>query len=141
MVEKPSLKKSSSLSVRCKSPEADVPKPMVLLAVLGAIVSVEEPDMPDITAPSVIVSVLIVSALAPMVIVPAAPVVKAAAVIVVAPSTLVAPTAPFMVTVPAPALMVRARAVLVALLRVLPKVTLLSVVLKLVVADKVAAPL
>ena len=82
-----------------------------------------------------------VKALAPIAIVPEAPVVNAAAVMVVAPRTLMPPTAPFMVTVPAPALMVRARAVLVALLRVLLKVTLLSVVVKVLAADKVTAPL
>ena len=109
-----------------------------MLAVFGAMVSVEEPS---IIAPRAIASVLMVSALAPMAIVPEAPVVKAAAVMVVAPNGFVPPTAPFMVTVPPPALMVRARAVLVALLRVLLKVTLLSVVVKVVAADKVTAPL
>ena len=138
MLENPLLKKSNSASVKCKSPAAVVPKPMVVEAVFGAIVSVDEPE---IAAPSVIASVLMVSALEPMAIVPEAPVVKAADVMVVAPNGFVPPTAPFMVTVPPPALMVRARAVLVELLRVLLKVTLLSVVVKVVALAKETAPL
>ena len=110
----------------------------MVAAVFGAIVSVE---LPEIAAPRAIASVLMVNALAPMAIVPEAPVVKAAAVIVVAPSTLVPPTAPFIVTVPVPAVIVKARAVLDELLRLLLKVTLLLVVVSVVALAKVTAPL
>ena len=97
-------------------------------------------EEPEIAAPRVMASVLIIKALAPMAIVPAAPVVNAPAVIVVAPRVLAPPTAPFMVTVPLPAVIVKVRAVLEALLRALSKVTLLSVVTKAVLTAKVTAP-
>ena len=113
---------------------------MVVVAVFGAIVRVE---LPEIDAPRVIASVLIVNALAPIAIEPTAPVVKAPAVIVVAPKTVVEapPTTPFKVTVPLPALMESVLAVLLLLFKVPLKVTLLSVVANVVFTVRVTASL
>ena len=107
IVEKPSASLLSSVSLRCRSPVALVPKPIVLVAVFGAIVNVE---LPEIVAPISIEFVVIVSALAPMLKVPLAPVVTVLAVIEVAPKTLLPPTAPLIATVAVPALIPTVRA-------------------------------
>ena len=121
-------------------PVARLPKPMVVVTVFGAIVRVE---LPEIAAPIVIASVLIVKALAPIAIEPDAPVVKVPAVIVVAPKTVLElpPTTPFMATVPLPALMESVLAVLLLLFNVPLNVTLLSDVANAVFAVRVTASL
>ena len=89
--------------MRFKSPVAPA-KPMVVDAVLGAIVSV---FVPEILAPTLIASVVIESALAPIEMVPAAPLTNEPAVTEVVPSTFTPPTAPLMVVVAEPELIVR----------------------------------
>ena len=128
------------MSSRFNVPVVALPKPMVVVAVFGAIVSVEAPE---IAAPRLMASVLMVNALAPIAIEPAAPVVKAPAVMVVAPKTVVEvpPTTPFIATVPLPALMESVLAVLLLLFRVPLNVTLLSDVANVVFAVRVTASL
>ena len=91
ILENPSNNFPSSVSLSCKDPLAEVPKPIVVVAVFGAIVKV---DVPEILAPTSIAFVVIESALAPMVIVPLAPMLTVFALRLVAPRKLLLPTAP-----------------------------------------------
>ncbi|CAM3792589.1 hypothetical protein POBR111598_09915 [Polynucleobacter brandtiae] len=110
MAEKPSVIKSSSDVSRFKVPAAPA-KPMVAEVVFGAIVRVLEPET---LAPKLIESVVIANALAPIVIVPPAPVTTEPAVMAVAPRTFTAPTAPFRVVLAEPELIVSVGVVAVA---------------------------
>ena len=105
--EKPLVKRPNSVSFKCKSPVAKVPRPIVVVAVLGAIVRVDEPD---ILAPISKVLAVIVNALAPILMVPLAPIFTVPPEILVAPNTFDPPTAPLMATVAVPALMPTVRA-------------------------------
>ena len=100
MLENPSNNFPSSVSVRCRVPVAEVPSPIVVLTVFGAIVKV---DVPEILAPTSIALVVIESALAPITMVPLAPILTVFALRLVAPSTLLPPTAPLIAMVAVPA--------------------------------------
>ena len=92
IAEKPSDKRPSSESSITKEQAEppheveviELPNPIVVVAVLGAMVRVELPEM---AAPIVMASVLIVKAFAPMAIEPEEPVVKVPAVMLVVLST------------------------------------------------------
>ena len=128
--ENPSLNLLNSVSVKCKSPVAVVPKPIVVLAVLGAMVSV---DVPDRAPLRLIESVFIESAFAPIAIEPLIPTETEAPVIVVAPNTLLAPTTPLIATAALPALIPTVLAELLSKLLTVPlNVMLLFVVEKTV---------
>ena len=88
--------------LRFKSPAAPSVKPIVVVDVLGAIVSVL---VPEIAAPIANEFVVMLKLLAPIAILPAAPVVTVPPVMVVAPSRLLLPTAAFTATVAVPASM------------------------------------
>ena len=101
------MRRPSSVSFKCKSPVAKVPKPIVVVVVLGAIVRADEPV---IEAPTSRTFAVIVKALAPILIVPLAPILTVPPVILVAPNTFEPPTAPLIATVAVPALMPTVRA-------------------------------
>ena len=90
---------------------------ITVVAVLGWIVKL---PVPVIFAPIAIASVVTVRLLAPIVIVPAGPVLNEAAVIVVFPRTLIPPTAPLKATVELPGLIDTVRAELLSKLLTLP---------------------
>ena len=128
--ENPLLNLPNSESVKCKSPGAVVPRPIVVVAVLGAKVSVDDPDRAPLR---LIASAFIESALAPIEIEPLLPTETEAPVIVVAPNTLTPPTTPFMPTAALPALIPRVLAELLSKLLIVP----LKVILLLAVENTV----
>ncbi|BEI37597.1 hypothetical protein PHIN7_13210 [Polynucleobacter sp. HIN7] len=113
-------------------------KPIVVVAVRGAIVKVL---VPDIFAPILIASVVIDRALPSIRMLPLAPVTTEPAVIAVVLKIFVPPTAPFMLTVPEPASTVKVLAVLVALLTVELKVISALLAVSVVLVPMVRAPL
>ena len=130
MDEKPFVRRPSSVSVKCRSPVASVPRPIVVVAVFGAIVSVE---VPVIEAPISKLLVVIVKAFTPILIAPLAPMLTVPPVILVAPNTLDPPTTPLIATVAVPALIPTVLADVPSKLLIVPlKVMLLLVVEKTV---------
>ena len=130
MLENPSTSFPSSVSLNCSVPVAPVPRPIVVLAVFGAIVNV---DVPERFAPISSASEVMESAFAPIAIEPLAPIDTVFAVMLVEPSTFDPPTAPLMATVAVPASIPTVLAELLSKLLIVPlNVILLFVVLNTV---------
>ena len=128
--ENPLLNLPNSVSFKCRSPDALVPKPIEVVAVFGATVRV---DVPVTDAPILNELVVMVNAFAPISMVPLLPVVTVPPLILVAPKTFDPPTAPLIATVAVPALIPTVLAELPSKLLIVPlKVILLSVVEKTV---------